>query len=232
MYMDPIYVVFALPAFLLSMFASFYVKSTFSKYSKVGTRSGLTGAEAANRMLNAAGVYDVKIEHVNGFLSDHYDPSCNTLRLSDAVYNSQSLSAVGVACHEAGHALQKANSYAPMALRSLLVVPANIGSKFSFIVIMLGALFQAPALIQIGLLLFSLAVLFTVVTLPVEWNASSRAKVALLDAGIVSSEERDHAGAVLNAAFLTYVASAVSSIGTLLYYLFRLGILGGGSRRR
>ena len=230
MMFDPLYLLFAVPAFLLSLLASFYVKSTFAKYSKVGTASGLTGAQAAEHMLHAAGIHDVKIEHVNGFLSDHYDPKCNTLRLSDSVYGSSSLSAVGVACHEAGHAMQKAENYGPMGLRSLLVVPANIGSHFSYLIIAAGAMMQSSALVQIGLVLFCAAVLFSLVTLPVEWNASARAKQALVSSGILMPEEREHAGAVLNAAFLTYVAGAVSAILTLLYFLVKLGIIGG--RRR
>ena len=231
MYMDPLYLVFAVPAFILSMLASFFVKSTFNKYSQVMSSSGLTGAQAADTMLKASGVYDVRIEHVSGFLSDHYDPSANVLRLSDAVYGSQSLSALGVACHEAGHALQKANHYAPMGLRSMLVVPANIGSKFSYVLIALGAAMQAPFLVNAGLILFSAAVAFSVVTLPVEWDASARAKKALVTAGILQPAERSHAGSVLNAAFMTYIAGAVSSLATLLYYLLRAGVIGGGRRR-
>ena len=232
MMFDPMYLIFALPGLVLSMLASFYVKSTFSKYSTVGAASGLTGAEAAQRMLYAAGVRNVRIERVDGFLSDHYDPSSNTLRLSDAVYGSQSLSALGVACHEAGHAIQKANNYAPMGLRSMLVLPASLGSRFSYIVIALGAMMQAPMLINLGLIMFGAAVLFTLVTLPVEWDASARAKKALIASGILLPQEQSHAATVLNAAFMTYLAGAVSSVLTLLYYLIRLGVLGGGRRNR
>ena len=232
MMFDPLYLLFALPGLVLSMLASFYVKSTFSRYSNVGAASGLTGAEAAQRMLYASGVHNVRIERVNGFLSDHFDPSSNTLRLSDAVYGSTSLSALGVACHEAGHALQKASNYAPMGLRSLLVLPANLGSRFSYVVIALGALMQSSALINLGLIMFGAAVLFTLVTLPVEWDASARAKKALVASGILLPQEQSHAATVLNAAFMTYLASAVSSILTLLYYLVRLGIIGGGRRDR
>ena len=230
MHMDPLYLLFSVPALLLSMLASFFVKSTFNKYSKVASSSGLTGAQAADKMLKASGVNDVKIEHVNGFLSDHYDPSVNTLRLSDAVYASDSLSALGVACHEAGHALQKANHYAPMGLRTLLVLPANLGSKFSYVLILGGAAMQQPFLVKAGLILFTAAVAFSVVTLPVEWDASARAKKALVTAGILQPAERSHAGSVLNAAFMTYIAGAVSSLATLLYFLVRTGALGG--RRR
>ena len=231
MQMDPLYLLFSVPALLLSMLASFFVKSTFNKYSKVTSSSGLTGAQAADKMLKASGVTNVKIEHVNGFLSDHYDPSVNTLRLSDAVYGSNSLSALGVACHEAGHALQKANNYAPMGLRTLLVLPANLGSKFSYVLIHGGAAMQQPFLIKAGIILFTAAVAFSVVTLPVEWDASARAKKALVTAGILQPSEREHAGSVLNAAFMTYVAGAVSSLATLLYYLLRAGVIGGGRRR-
>ena len=230
MQMDPLYLLFSVPALLLSMLASFFVKSTFNKYAKVTSSSGLTGAQAADLMLKASGVTNVKIEHVNGFLSDHYDPSVNTLRLSDAVYGSNSLSALGVACHEAGHALQKANNYAPMGLRTLLVLPANLGSKFSYVLILGGAAMQQPMLIKAGIILFTAAVAFSVVTLPVEWDASARAKKALVSAGILQPSEREHAGSVLNAAFMTYVAGAISSLGTLLYYLLRAGVIGG--RRR
>ncbi len=229
--MDPLYLLFSVPALLLSMLASFFVKSTFNKYSKVTSSSGLTGAQAADIMLKASGVTNVKIEHVNGFLSDHYDPSVNTLRLSDAVYGSNSLSALGVACHEAGHALQKANNYAPMGLRTLLVLPANLGSKFSYVLILGGAAMQQPFLIKAGIILFTAAVAFSVITLPVEWDASARAKKALVTAGILQPAEREHAGSVLNAAFMTYVAGAVSSLATLLYYLIRAGVIGGGRRR-
>ena len=232
MYFDPLYLLFSIPGLLLSMFASFYVKSTFSKYSKVRTYAGLTGAQAAQQMLSAAGINDVRIERVSGFLSDHYDPSAKTLRLSPDVYGSQSVSAIGVACHEAGHAIQHATHYSPLWLRSVLVMPASIGSKFSYLLIAFGALMQASFLVNIGLLLFSLAVLFTVVTLPVEWDASARAKKALIASGILLPQEQSHAATVLNAAFMTYLASAVSSVLTLLYYLIRLGVLGGGRRNR
>jgi len=227
MYFDPLYLLFAIPGLILSMLASFYVKSTFSKYSTVRTRSGLTGAQAAAQMLNSAGIRNVSIERTGGFLSDHYDPSAKVLRLSADVYNSQSISAIGVACHEAGHAIQDADHYGFMWLRSVLFLPASIGSNFSYIIIIAGALLQAPTLINIGLILFSAAVLFTIVTLPVEWDASARAKKAILDAGFVTPAEHEHACSVLNAAFMTYIAAAVSALMTLLYYLVKLGIIGG-----
>ena len=204
------------------------VKSTFAKYSRIPSSTGYTGAQAAEAMLRANGVFNVRIERTNGFLSDHYDPSSLTLRLSDAVYSGNSLSAVGVACHEAGHALQHASNYAMLGLRSALVPVANFGSTFSYIVIVLGLIFNAPLLLNLGCILFGAAVLFSIVTLPVEWDASARAKVAMVNAGLLQPYERDRAGSVLNAAFMTYVAAAVSAIMTLLYYILRAK---AGSRR-
>ena len=181
----------------------------------------MTGAQAAARLLSSAGVSGVRIEPVDGFLSDHYDPSSRTLRLSESVYNSSSLSAIGVACHEAGHAIQHATNYGPLGLRSSLVPVINLTSPASYILILAGALLSAPGLIKIGILCFAVAVLFALVTLPVEYNASARAKALMVQCGIVSPSEAKSAGDVLNAAFLTYVASAVSSLLTLLYYVWR-----------
>lgn len=224
------YLVFMLPAFLLSLFASLYTKSTFAKYARVPSRQGFTGAQAAAEMLRAQNIQGVRIERTGGFLSDHYDPRSRTLRLSADVYQGTSLSAIGVACHEAGHAIQHARNYGPLALRSTLVPVASIGSNFSYILIFLGLLLGSMQLFMVGIACFSLAVIFTIVTLPVEWNASAWAKEAMVAGGIVSAQEREGAGAVLNAAFLTYVAAAVSAVLTLLYYLARAGLLGG--RRR
>ena len=220
-YFDPLYLIFAIPGLILAGLASFYVKSTFSEYSRFRASSGLTGAEAAERMLHSAGIYDVKIERVEGFLSDHYDPASRTLRLSPGVYDSASLSAIGVACHEAGHALQHAASYGPLGLRSALVPVTNISSFLSYIVIIGGFIFQSGGMVMFGAILFSAVVVFSIVTLPVEWDASSRAKQLMVTAGIVSAPERDSAGKVLNAAFLTYVAAVLSSLLTLIYYLVR-----------
>jgi Zn-dependent membrane protease YugP len=185
----------------------------------VGVASGLTGAEAAQRMLASEGVNNVRIEPVNGFLTDHFDPVSNTLRLSPNVYHSQSLSAIGVACHEAGHALQKAHAYAPLHMRSALVPVTNLTSQLSMPVLFAGFLLSMPALIKLGIILFAAVVVFALITLPVEWDATARAKRVMVRAGIATPQEQPHAGRVLNAAFLTYVASAVTSIGTLLYYL-------------
>ena len=221
MFFDPLYLLFAIPGLIIAGLASFYVKSTFSEYSHFRASSGMTGAQAAEQMLHSAGIYDVRIERVEGFLSDHYDPSSRTLRLSPGVYDSDSLSAIGVACHEAGHALQHAASYGPLGLRSALVPVTNISSWLSYIVILAGFIFQSGGMVMIGAILFSAVVVFSIVTLPVEWDASSRAKQLMVSAGIVSAPERDSAGKVLNAAFLTYVAAVLSSLLTLLYYLVR-----------
>lgn len=219
MIFDPTYFLFALPGLVLAMLATAKVKSTFHKYSRYAASSNMTGAEAARQVLAAEGIYDVKIEMTQGFLSDHYDPRSNTLRLSPDVYNSPSLSAIGVACHEAGHALQKAHDYAPLTMRSALVPLTSFGSQLAMPVFMIGLFAQMPFLVNIGIWLFIGVVAFALVTLPVEWDASSRAKRLMVRAGIVSVQEQEHASKVLNAAFLTYVASAVSAILTLAYLL-------------
>ena len=224
-FFDPVYLLFALPGLLLAMAASFYTKSTFAKYSHVKISNGLTGARAAQRMLNAAGIYDVNVELVDGFLSDHYDPRDKTLRLSPGVYEQNSLSSIGVACHEAGHAIQHAQAYAPLTLRTALVPATNICSSLSYIVIIAG-FFLSKELILVGAILFSVAVLFSIITLPVEWDASARAKKMMVSASIVNPNEAAMAGKVLNAAFLTYVAAAVTALLTLLYFLLRSGVLG------
>ena len=221
MFFDPLYLLFAIPGLIVAGLASLYVKTTFSEYSRIRASSGMTGAQAAERMLHGAGIYDVRIERVDGFLSDHYDPTNRTLRLSPGVYDSNSLSAIGVACHEAGHALQHAAGYGPLGLRSALVPVTNIASWLSYIVIIAGFIFQSGGTVMFGAILFSAVVVFSIVTLPVEWDASSRAKQLMVTAGIVSEPERDNAGKVLNAAFLTYVAAVLSSLLTLLDYLVR-----------
>ena len=227
---DPLYMMLWLPGVILASLASFYTKSTFSHYSRVAASSGMTGAEAARRLLENAGIRNVRIERTGGFLSDHYDPSAQVLRLSDGVYESRSLAAIGVACHEAGHAIQHATGYGPLGLRSALVPAASLGSNLAFPLLLLGLILQWQGLVLIGVGAFALAVLFTLVTLPVEYNASARAKTLMVSSGIVSSREARDAGAVLNAAFMTYVASAVSSLLMLLYFLIRSGLLGGSRR--
>ncbi|WP_176012969.1 zinc metallopeptidase [Victivallis sp. Marseille-Q1083] len=227
LYFDPMYLLFALPGFVLALLASLYTKSTFSRYSSVPAAGGMTGAQAAAHLLHQGGVDNVRIEMTQGFLSDHYDPSSHTLRLSPDVYRSSSLAAIGVACHEAGHALQHAQHYSPLVWRSALVPMVNFASPLSYIVILMGFLFQAQSLVLVGAILFSAAVLFALVTLPVEYDASKRAKKLMVASGAVSPREAAQAGQVLNAAFLTYVASAVSSLLILLYYLLRAGVFGG-----
>ena len=219
MWFDPVYLMFALPGLALALFASVLTQSTFRKYARARASSGLTGAQAARYMLDREGLGHVTVELTRGFLSDHYDPRSNTLRLSPDVYRSDSLSAIGVACHEAGHALHQAHRYAPLAMRSSLVPVTQFGSQLAPVIILGGLSFQFSTLLNLGVLLFSAVVLFTLVTLPVEWIASARAKQAMVAAGIVTPREQPQAAAVLNAAFLTYVASAVSAVLQLLYYL-------------
>jgi Zn-dependent membrane protease YugP len=222
-----IYLLFIAPGVLLSLLASWMVKSAFSRYSQVPTMNGLTGAQAAERMLANAGVRDVGIEQAEGFLSDHYNPLTKKLALSEEVYGSASIAAVGVACHEAGHAVQHAQGYAPMWLRSALVPTANIGSNIGYAVMFFGAIMQWTGLVIVGAALFSMVLLFQIVTLPVEFDASSRAKRLAVQYGIVSESERAGMDRVLNAAALTYVAAVVSTLLTLLYFLLRAGLLGG-----
>lgn len=223
---DPVYWMFALPGLVLGLIAAALTKSTFAKYAQVGARSGLTGAEAARRMLEAQGIYDVEIHETEGFLSDHYNPQTHSLHLSPDVYHGRSLSAIGVACHEAGHAMQQAHGYALMGLRSALLPVTIAGQNIAPILFIIGAATNMMGLIHLGIILFSAAVLFSIITLPIEWDASARAKAYMVNSGIVTAAEYPHAAKVLNAAFLTYVAGAVTAVLQLLYFLFRLGLLG------
>ncbi len=229
-YFDPLYIMMLLPAIILAGIASLLVKTTFKRYSRVRAYSGMTGAQAAERMMRSNGVFDVSVEETRGFLSDHYDPAHKVLRLSPDVYRSNSLAAIGVACHEAGHALQHANQYAPLTLRTMLVPVTGFSSSLAFYVFFAGILFRIQPLLYAGCIMFAAAFIFALVTLPVEWDASARAKQHMVMSGIVSPSQESEAGRVLNAAFLTYVAAAVSSLLTLLYYLMRAGIIGGRSR--
>lgn len=228
MYMfDPTYILVIIGV-ILSLAASARVKSTFAKYSRVRSLSGITGAEAAERILHRSGIYDVSIERAEGQLTDHYDPRKKVLRLSDPVYSSNSIAAIGVAAHECGHAIQHQNSYAPLKIRSALVPVANFGSAIAWPIILIGLfLTGSQTLIDIGIILFSTAVLFQLVTLPVEFNASRRAVLQLGEAGILHNEEIKQSKKVLNAAALTYVAAAAATILQLL----RLILLFGGRRR-
>ncbi len=219
MFFDPMYFIFVGPALLLSLYASWKTKSTFKKYSKARSSRGLTGAQAAEAMLARAGITDVRVVPTSGFLSDHYNPVNKTLALSEATYSQPSVAAIGVACHEAGHAIQHARHYAPLWVRSALVPTAGVGSKASYFIIFGGLIFQSASLVYFGALLFSAVLLFQIVTLPVEFDASARAKRLAFEYGLVSEGEREGVSKVLNAAALTYVAAALSSLLTLLYYL-------------
>lgn len=225
-YFDPTYILVIIGA-VICLLASARVKSTYYKYNRVRSMSGMTGAQAAERILHAAGIYDVSVRHVSGELSDHYDPRNKVLSLSDSTYGSASVAAVGVAAHECGHAIQHQKSYAPLMIRSAIVPVANFGSAAAWPLIIIGMFFSSNTgtlLINIGIICFSLAVLFQLVTLPVEFNASSRAVRILGDTGILDSRELKSTRKVLRAAALTYVAGAAAAILQLL----RLLILFGG----
>ncbi len=228
MFFDLNYILIVLiPGLIMSGIASMLVKSAFSKYSQIGTRRGYTGAQAAKILMDNAGIHDVQIVPTQGFLSDHYNPSTKTLALSEQVYGSQSVAAIGVACHEAGHAVQHASGYVPLGLRSAIVPVVSFGAPLSNTLLMLGLFLHMQPLLLLGIIAFSLVVVFQLITLPVEFNASSRAKRLCVEAGIIDADERVGVDRVLNAAALTYVAAFVSSLFTLLYYLHRAGLLGG-----
>lgn len=224
---DPLYWMMMLPVLLLSLFASFRVKSAFKKFSKISSRSGLTGAEVARLILRNSGLSNVDVVETRGFLSDHYDPIKKVVRLSPDVYNSNSIASIGVAAHETGHAIQHAKLYRPLMLRNAIAPTASIGSNLSWIIIIVGFLFGFLGLVKIGIVLFSVVVVFQLLTLPVEFNASERAKGILVSQGILGSNEIAGVRSVLSAAAMTYVAAAASSIMTLLYFLIRAGFLGG-----
>ncbi len=227
-FFDPTYLLL-IPAILLSLYAQAKVQTTFSKYAKVPARSGINGAQAARELLRQNQLYDVKVEQVSGRLSDHYDPRSKTLRLSPEVYSSSSLAALGIAAHETGHAFQHNNEYVPLKLRNAIVPVANIGSNLAFPLLLLGIILSMPTLVQIGIIAFSAAVLFQLITLPVEYNASNRAVAALESGGMIQGDETGSTRKVLNAAALTYVAATLMSILQLLRLLL---IAGGGRRNR
>lgn len=228
-YWDPTYILVVIGA-VICMIASARVKGTFNKYSQIRSMSGMNGAQVAQRVLQAAGIYDVQVRHVSGSLTDHYDPRTKTVNLSDPVYNATSVAALGVAAHECGHAIQHAKSYAPLSIRSALVPIANFGSMLAWPVILIGLLFNTRSsglIIDIGILLFSAAVLFQLVTLPVEFDASRRALVMLRTQGILADDELKYTRRVLKSAALTYVASAAAAILQLL----RIILITNGRRR-
>ncbi|HMN26659.1 MAG TPA: zinc metallopeptidase [Caldilineaceae bacterium] len=224
-YFDPMYLIFALPALILGLWAQARVRSAFGQYSRVRSASGITGAQAARRILDLNGLSNVPIERVGGTLSDHYDPRSKTLRLSSAVYETPSLAAVGVAAHEAGHALQDQQHYAPLRLRSVMVPAVQIGSWLGPIIFFIGFLMSGTlgdSLAWLGVILFGATAAFALVTLPVEFDASRRAKQLLVSQGIVAQQEMVGVNKVLDAAALTYVAAALQALSTMLYYIYLL----------
>lgn len=221
MYWDWTYIVYVLPAVIFAMWASANVNGTFKKYAKIHSRRGITGAEAARRVLDSKGLTNVRIERVSGNLTDYYDPKTNVIRLSDSVYSDTSEAAIGVACHEAGHAMQYAESYAPIKLRNAIIPVTNIGSKLSIPLVLVGIFlsYLSDYLIifaYVGIICFAFSTVFQLVTLPTEFNASRRALAAIDDCGILDSEERSGAKKVLSAAALTYVAALAVSLMQLL----------------
>jgi Zn-dependent membrane protease YugP len=215
------YLIYMLPCFILSLICNIMVKSNFSKYSQIANSRRLTGAQAAQQVLSAHGVTGVRIEPVQGNLTDHFDPRNNVIRLSESVYNAKTVSAVGVACHEAGHAVQHAEGYLPNKIRSVIVPMANFGSRLSWIFLVVGLLLPTKYnfVVIIGIVLFSLSVLFTLITLPVEFNASSRALKTIKETNMLNPDEYDGAKKVLTSAAMTYVAAAATSIAQLLRLL-------------
>jgi len=231
LFYDPVYLCFMAPAFLLMMLASWYVNSAYNRWSRVRVRSGLSGSQAAERLISSGGLYGVRVESVSGSLSDHYDPRQKVLRLSPGVATRPSVAAVAVAAHELGHAMQDAEGYFPLQFRSALVPAVNLGSWLGWILIIAGLLLRMTNLAWLGVLIFSGGALFALATLPVELNASARAKRLLAESGIISGEEeRAGVNQVLNAAALTYVAGLASALLQLLYYVTLVAGLGG--RRR
>jgi Zn-dependent membrane protease YugP len=221
------YFLFALPGIALSLWAQARISSAYAAGSRIPARAGVTGAEAATMVMRAGGVASVAIEPVNGELSDHYDPTHKVLRLSQGVYAGRSLAALGVAAHEAGHAIQDASHYPGLVVRNLIVPMASIGSMLFWVPVIAGLLLGMMRLIVLGIILFSLTVVFQLVNLPVEFNASRRGRQILQSTGLISTDEDEVVGKVLNAAALTYVAATLTSVMTLLYYLFQFGLLGG-----
>ena len=228
MFFSPYWLLFALPGIVLAFWAQSRVKRAYKKYSKVRTSRGLSGAEVARSLLDSQGLYDVQIEENKGFLSDHYDPRSKTLRLSPEVYRTPSVTAAGIAAHEMGHALQHSNGYMPLQVRSAIVPVAKFGSTLAPWLVIGGFLLRFTALAWVGVVLFGLAVIFTLITLPVEFDATKRAKNLLVGNGVLIGNELEGVNKVLDAAALTYVAAAIAAVGQLLYYVF---LMIGGRRR-
>ncbi len=230
-FFSPTYLIFMIPAFALMGFASWYVRHAYSKWSQIRASSGLTGHMAAQRLISTGNMYGVQVQGTAGQLTDHYDPRNKTLYLSPGVADSPSVASVAIAAHELGHAMQDAEDYLPMKIRSGLVPAVSIGSNLGWILIIIGLMLRSPNLAWIGVIVFSGGALFALATLPVEFNASARAKELLYSTGIIQTEEeRRGVNQVLNAAALTYVAGLVTAVMQLLYYVFLIGGMGG--RRR
>ena len=230
LYFDPMYLCFMIPALALMGFASWYVRHAYNKWSQVRATSGLTGHQAAQRLISTGNLYGVQVQGTAGQLSDHYDPRNKTLFLSEGVAHSPSVAAVAISAHELGHALQDAEEYFPMRVRSMLVPAVNIGSNLGWILIVIGLILQQVNIAYIGVAVFSAGALFALATLPVEFNASARAKQLLYQTGIIQTEEEQRGvNQVLNAAALTYVAGLVTAVMQFLYYVF---LIGGMGRRR
>jgi uncharacterized protein len=227
---DPNYLMYMLPALIITMVASMYVRSAYNRWSRVATRSGLTGVQAAQRLINNGGLYGVQIQGITGKMSDNYDPRTKVLRLSAGVGDSNSVAALAIAAHELGHAMQDAEDYFPLRLRAAMVPAVNIGSNLGWLLIMIGLFLRISQVAWLGVLAFALGAVFALATLPVEFDASSRAKRLLADTGLITGEEeRRGVNAVLTAAALTYVAALVTAILQLFYFS---GLAGGMGRRR
>jgi len=221
-----LYFVIMLPFIIIAMYAQIKVKTTFNRYSKVRSSRGITGAQAASELLSRNGLSKVRVEPIKGSLSDHYDPSSGVIRLSETVYGSTSIAALGVAAHEVGHAVQHKEKYGPLELRHTIVPVSNFASSASYFIILIGLILQSTNFLLVGILLFSAVVLFHIVTLPVELNASRRAVAQLSDSGLITIDEAPMVKKVLGAAAMTYLAAVLTSIATLLYYIM---IFAGGS---
>ena len=228
-YFDYYYIILVLPVIIASLIIQAKLKSTYAKFSRIGNARQITGAQAAQMVLGYYGIRDVRIEHVNGNLSDHYDPKAKVIRLSDGVFNGSSIASVGVACHEAGHAAQHAEAYAPIKVRNLILPVCNIGSTLSMPLLLIGMVLSFEPLVWIGIGFFSFVALFQLVTLPVEFNASKRALNVIESNGLLSFEEKNGASKVLKMAAMTYVAALATSVAQLLRLIL---IFGGGGRRR
>jgi Zn-dependent membrane protease YugP len=224
---DPIYLVFLAPAMILAVWAQYRVRRAFRQASQIPAGSGLSGADAAREIMDRAGVHGVEIQPAQGFLSDHYVPVQKVLRLSPDVYAGHSLAALGVAAHESGHAIQDARHYPLLTMRNFLVPVANLGSTLAWLIILAGFLFASLSLIYAGIIAFSTTVLFQLVNLPVEFDASRRARAALVQGGLITRDEDAEVKKVLDAAAWTYVAATLTSALTLLYFVFRAGLFGG-----